>query len=652
MTLLSQACLPKVKFKKPLGAILAATAGSILVALGLHYFLTRDPVPIKIDPRLYEDYAGYYDFGREYILHIYPENGRLLNFAPERLPAELLAETENRFFIKGEPSRFTFHRDQNGTVDSLTVAGKNFELQAKRQIQAPPLTSFTNGIVAASTGGSATQAGLKILQEGGTAMDAALATALCEVTHAGGSYVSFAGIILLLYYDAASAQVYFLDAQFQVPAKENDPRSIPRTGGRTALVPGFMAGVQAAHDRFGKLPFARLFEPAIDLAEKGQVVSPMMEWWIHSKKSVLGRHLETRKIFTKTNGQFYVQGDLFRQPALAATLKQVATHGASYIYEGAWGNKFVEVIQRNGGKITRDDMVRYRAKWEQPLTTNYRGDQAFTAGLSAWGGVHNIEVLNLLELADLKKHGSYTRSPTTLLWLMQIAECHKMTWHQHDLHGRDLSLRSRATKETSAWIWNQMQNRTWPWLPKSLRKGRGLGNHSDAIVVADQWGNMAVIGHTINTSLWGNTGLFVDGISIPDPGANQQSEIKRAGSGQRLPNGMNPLIILRNGKPILGCSAIGGGLHHKTVQVLLNILDFDQDPQQAVDTPAFLPNGVGRGTFDPEVLAGVQALGFKVNVLPDKELQPGYWVGVQVNPTNGCFRGAVSRTLEAEAVGY
>src|SRR4029434_222294 len=100
-------------------------------------------------------------------------------------------------------------------------------------------------MVAATTGGVAVQAGLDILKEGGSAADAAMATALCEATHAGGSYVSFAGLLMMLYYDAASGQVYFLDAQFQTPLAEKDPHSIPSTGGRTALVPGFVAGVQA-----------------------------------------------------------------------------------------------------------------------------------------------------------------------------------------------------------------------------------------------------------------------------------------------------------------------------------------------------------------------------------------------------------------------
>jgi gamma-glutamyltranspeptidase len=115
---------------------------------------------------------------------------------------------------------------------------------------------------------------------------------------------------------------------------------------------------------------------------------------------------------------------------------------------------------------------------------------------------------------------------------------------------------------------------------------------------------------------------------------------------------MNPTLLMRDGKAVLGCSAVGGGLHYKTLQALACVLDFDMNPQAAVDTPAFLPNGVEDGTFDPKVLVGVKALGMEVNILSRKELQLGYWVGVQVNPTNHHLLGGVSRGLEGGVAGY
>ena len=645
-------CPLEVKKRRVIRNIFWTSAVCATVAVGAYYVGTRDPTPIKIDPKLYDEYAGYYEFDSGYMITIQREGDRLVSHAPEQSGKQLFPETETRFFAKGERVRFTFHRDESGHVDYLIARWAGEDETAKRLKERPTVPVFTNGIVAATTGGAATEAGLKVLKEGGTAADAAMATALCEVTHAGGSYVSFAGLMMFLYYDAASDKVYFLDAQFQVPLAETDARSIPKTGGRTALVPGFFAGVQAVHDRFGKLTFARLFEPAITMAENGEVVSQMMAWWIDHKKSVLSRLPETKKVFTKPDGKFLVQGDLFRQSALAETLKKVASQGAAYIYQGDWGAKFVEVVQQNGGKITRPDMTNYQARWEEPLQTTFREYQVFAPSLTTWGGVNDIEAVNLLELADLKSSGPYMNSPRSLLWLMQIAECHKITWYQDGLSGRDLSPKSRATKETAAWIWSQMQGGSWGWLPEKMRKRPSVASHSDGIVVVDQWGNMAVVGHTINTGLWGNTGIFVDGISIPDPAGAQQRDIAKVGPGKRLPNGMNPLMILRDGKPVLGSSAVGGGLHYKTLQVLANILEFGMDPQTAVDTPAFLPNGVEKGTFDPDVVEGVKALGMKVNILSRKELQPGYVVGVQVDAVTHRLRAGVSRGLEGGITGY
>lgn len=113
---------------------------------------------------------------------------------------------------------------------------------AERRSTLPTNPQGTNGLIAATTGGKALEAGLEVLKEGGTAADAAMTTALCEVVQAAGSYVSFAGPLMMVYFEAASGKVYYLDAEYATPLNEKNPHSIPHTGGRTALVPGFMAG--------------------------------------------------------------------------------------------------------------------------------------------------------------------------------------------------------------------------------------------------------------------------------------------------------------------------------------------------------------------------------------------------------------------------
>jgi len=389
------------------------------------------------------------------------------------------------------------------------------------------------------------------------------------------------------------------------------------------------------------------------MAENGETVKPVMEWWVHSKKSVLSRYPETKKIFTNKEGKLLKTGDLFRQPELAETLKKIASQGAAYIYEGDWAHKFVDTIQREGGKITLDDMKNYKALWEEPLHTSCRDYEVYAPGLSTWGGPDMIEGFNLLELAKLKQYGHYTTSPRALFWLMQISACQTLTWNWRSFTERDLSPKSRATKETSAWIWAQMQNGQWRFLPKTMRKP--ASSHTDALVVVDKWGNVAVVNHTINTVLWSNTGIFVAGISIPDSAVFQRNELEKAGPGHRLPNGMSPLLILRDGRPFLGSAATGGGLHAQTLQVLVNILDFDMDPQTAVDTPAFVgwnPAAFEPATFDPIILDGLKEFGIKAAAEKDAAMSRGYWVGIQIDPATGRTKGGVSRDLEGEVVGY
>jgi gamma-glutamyltranspeptidase/glutathione hydrolase len=374
-----------------------------------------------------------------------------------------------------------------------------------------------------------------------------------------------------------------------------------------------------------------------------------MGWWIDSKKGVLSRYPETKKIFTRPDGRFLVKGDHFAQPELAGTLKQIAAQGAAYIYGGDWGRKFVDVIQRAGGKITLEDMRRYRALWEEPLQTSYREYTVYATGPTPWGGVNIIQALNLLELANVKQRGAYTESPQSLFWLMQISACQSST--------RELPAETRLSKAGAASIWQAMQQGSWRGLPKAMQKTPIASAHTDGLVVVDRWGNMAVVNHTINTVLWGNTGIFVDGISIPDSASFQPHDVARAGPGKRLPNGMSPLIICRDGQPVFGSAAVGGGLHAKTLQVLANLLDFGMDPQAAVDAPAFVgwnPGQVEADTFAPELLAEVERLGLKIDLVSPKDagMSRGYWVGVRIDPATRLIRGGVSRGLEGGVAAY
>jgi gamma-glutamyltranspeptidase/glutathione hydrolase len=514
----------------------------------------------------------------------------------------------------------------------------------------------------------AVRAGLETLKKGGSAADAAMATALAQVVECAGSYVSHAGILSMTYYEADTGKVHYLNACFNTPQGEKDALSIPRTGpsGRTALVPGFMAGVQAAHDRFGKLTRQDVFAPAIAMADQGVKVSPLLTRFLKARKAVLSRLPETKRIFTKEGDTFYEEGDHFRQPQLANTLRQIAEHGAAFMYTGEWAEQFVSAVQKEGGKISREDMSSYRVIWEEPLQTTWRGHEVYAPGFSSQGGVAMVEAIHLLEHANLRERGHFANTPASLFWLMQISHCQILGFLPEtalkNFEGLDLTPSSRVKRETAAGIWRRMREGKWTYAAKVKNQASSApAAHSDGIVVVDRWGNVAAVTHSINTALWGDTCLFVGGISIPDAAKFQQDLIQRAGAGKRLPDPMCPVIVLKEGKAVLGCSAIGGGLHQKTLQVLTSVLDFGMDPQNAVEQPSFLlPDidatppaaRVERGKFDRKLLEAVRAMGQEVREVSPAEAGAfrGYWVGGHISPNGNLRRGVGTRQAPLPSV--
>ena len=326
-------------------------------------------------------------------------------------------------------------------------------------------------------------------------MDAVCTTALAQIALSAGSTTSYAGIFFMVYHDNRTARTFALDAGYDAPLEETDPLSIPRRptpSGRTALVPGFMAGLEAAHRRFGRLPFTALFQPAIYIAEEGFEVDPYLAWDIGFKSAVLRRWPETRAIFTREDGEFYQVGDRFRQLELAKTLRAVALEGAGHMYTGDWAHAFVDAVQEEGGKITLKDLANYVPVWSEPLRTDYRGYEVCTTD----GGVDILEGLNLLELADPhSRYVHYTKSPDALYSLVQISRMSQYISNYPRYQIRSLfpsfsfSASFRATKEHARLIWEELRD------PGRLRELggplSGSGGHSDGVLAVDADGNVA-----------------------------------------------------------------------------------------------------------------------------------------------------------------
>lgn len=530
-----------------------------------------------------------------------------------------------------------------------------------------------HAMVAGTFSEQAVEDGLAAIRNGGSAIDGVLTTVLSQIAYTGGSMISYAGILTIVYFDNESGSVYSLDGTYKVPSGEDDPLSILPLGnpdGRSALISGFMAAVQAAHDRFGVLSFGEIFVPAIGVAENGFNMHMGLAMDIESQWDVLSRLPETRRVFTKSNGERYQAGDHFVQPELAETLRKVVSEGAEYMYTGDWGQKFVEIVRREGGKINMADMESYRVDWEEPSHTTYNGFNIYSLSPISLGGVASVEAFNLLENSGLfgaTQH--YSESAELLYQFIMIDRIRVFLTYfpagpiilGQRFPGHDFSLSSRLRKEKSRLIWELINSGEWHQIENEILQQRNLYRqipHTAAVVAVDSMGNAAAVVHTINTYAWGTTGIFVDGVSIPDSGAIRQLRMASVGAGAYLPDNENPCLVTRYGRPFLVCGSTGGGQHAETIQNIYNILTFDHDPLTSLNTVKFLnhndqnirSHNILRHSFPRDILDAVRDMGQALSIV---EYPNQNWVGIKITQGGEHLFGATSsHTDDCQVAGY
>jgi len=519
--------------------------------------------------------------------------------------------------------------------------------------------SGKNGVIAAIASPIAVESGIEALKNGGTAADAAATVALTQVTTELGSVVSYAGVMALVYYDAKTNKVYSMDAGYNSYLNETDPKSIPvcdlgplnakdRSGtagggnmpwrsptsggdkGRETLVPGFMAGIEALHKRFGKLPFSHLFQPAIWYAEHGTTINSRLERCFIMRQKFLARTPEGQQFMRQAGNDIPKQGDRFVQAQLATTLRAVSREGAKYMYKGAWGQHFVKVIQQEGGKVCSADMTGYQATWSEPLSTTYIGHEVFTAGAPSQAAYHVLTGLNLAESLKLEERGNYWQDPAVLADLQRISDA---TDRAPALDERLLTLLKSKGIDSSpeSQLTKQYANALMPLLDQLYVSPQNEPHHSNSIVVIDKDGNIAAITHTINSVTWGDTGIIVDGIPIPDSAGFQQERLASLKSGARLPNEMVQTIVFKDKKPILATAAIGASMIPETLRIIVGLIGKKVDLESLQAAPPVMYNFmmaqpgksaydrgivIPKGAYDEPFVKGLERLNTRVTTIP------------------------------------
>lgn len=538
--------------------------------------------------------------------------------------------------------------------------------------------SGDNGAVTVAYSAYAARAGLEALKQGGGAVDAALTTALAQVALKAGAPISYFGMMSLVYYEAATGRVHTMNAEWNTVADETDPRSIPgeislgpgvgplgtEPSGRTALVGGFMKGVEAAHTRFGTLPFTTLFQPAIELADDGVSVTSDLAWCYRLRRDDLARLPETRGTLLKSDGSGYVEGETLRQPRLAETLRRIAEEGADYMYGGPWGEKLIRAVRAEGGKMTLQDLLDYEVTWADALTAEIGGGYAVsTAPWPNAGGVALIEAQNLARVAGLPTREHWTRSSQSLRVALHVSQLVQLSYLPSEtlealFPGIDFSPEARVTLKHAEELWSRIEaGAPFPsWKPTAPK-------HSDDVVAVDADGNIAAITHTINSALWGKTAINVDGVSIGDPASYQQELIARTGPGRRLPAPTETGVLFKGDDPVLGFASMGAGLHHRTLQALLNYTAFGMTVEEAVNEADFyapqVDTSTGQATvivptgrFDPDVLDGIGIDWREVEGEDARLGGEGLWVAVERDPATGRLSAASHNRNNSGAVAY
>jgi gamma-glutamyltranspeptidase/glutathione hydrolase len=527
----------------------------------------------------------------------------------------------------------------------------------------------SGGIVSATVSPVAVYSGVQALKLGGNAADAAATTALTQITMQLGSVVSYAGIFTILYYDAKDHKVYSMDAGYNSYLHETDPRTIPvseigilyksapnatESGakGRQTLVPGFMAGVEAMHSRFGHLPFRDLFEPAVWYAEHGVRISPVLQYHFTFRAKFLSLTPEGQQFMRQAGGEIPQAGDLFVQPELTKTLKAISENGSRYMYTGRWGEDFVRIVQREGGKVTAEDMKRYEPTWNEPHKETVFGHTVYVNGPPHTGAYALFVGLNIAEALKLDQKGPYWTDPETFQALARIgliADAAPVI----DKNTSSVLLGRGVDISADAQLGKGYAQAVAPLLDQIFTPPADNGpKHSNAIVVIDRDGNIAAITHTINAVVWGDAGIVVDGIPIPDSAGFQQLNLASIKPGDRVPNPIIDTIAFEGDIPVLATASIGASLQNESIRVLLGVLGQHQDLATVMAAPPLLalndfsavdkiaspvPVSIPQGAYGPDFIAKLKALGLNLTEIPaaDAATRRGTLAAVAIDPKTG-----------------
>ena len=522
---------------------------------------------------------------------------------------------------------------------------------------------IANKAIVVSAREEASKIGVEIMQKGGNAFDAMVATELAlAVAYPYAGNLGGGGFMV---YRKANGEIGSLDYREKAPLAAHKTMFLDKEGnvikGKSTEsplaigVPGTIAGVFAVHKKLGSLPMSEILKPVIALAEKGVVVTRKQERRLNDYREEIIKANGNQTLFA----QPFKEKDTIKYPALAATLKRIAKNGRDEFYKGQTAKTLVQYLQQKGGIITMKDLKQYEAKWRTPLSFQYKDLKIISMPPPSSGGICLAEIFKMIAPFDLSKMG---HNSTESIQVIVEAERRAYADRSHYLGDPDFVKIPIKALLADDYLQQRMSSFSFEkaTLSSEIKEGKVNYNESTETThysIVDAAGNAVAATTTLNDGYGSKyycdaLGFFLnnemDDFSAK-PGTPNMfgligNEANSIAPGKRMLSSMTPTIVEKNGQLFMVVGSPGGStIITSVLQTILNVYEYKMNMQQAVNAPRFhhqwLPDLITfePKTFDTTTFEKLKTKGYIINekttpvigkvdailVLPNKKLEGG-----------------------------
>ena len=525
-----------------------------------------------------------------------------------------------------------------------------------------------NGMVATSHP-LASQIGVDILQNGGNAIDAAIAAnaalGLMEPTGNG-----IGGDLFAIVWIEKDKKLYGLNASGRSPEglsleyfKENDFKSIPAYGPLPVSVPGCVDGWFELHEKFGKIKMRDILSPTIKYAEDGFPVSELVSYYMKNASNNFKKYPNFKETYY-INDSTPKKGQIFKNPDLAKTLRVIAKKGKEGFYEGEVANSIANFIQDQGGFLSYDDLKNHKSEWIDPVSTNYRGYDVWELPPNGQG-IAALQILNLLEAYDIKSMGFGSAE-----YIHHFVEAKKIAFadrakYYADMDFNKIPVEYLISKEYADIRRKEIssENAAKMVLPGNIENGDTI-----YLTTADSDGNMVSL---IQSNYRGmGSGMIPTGLGfmLQDRGelfSLDQNHFNVYAPKKRPFHTIIPAFITKDGKPFVSFGLMGGAMQPQGhAQIVINIVDFDMNLQEAGDAPRIRHQSDQQPTGGNMTDGGELALESGFDYKQVRELMKkghkiiydlgsfGGYQAIMIDYINKVYYGASESRKDGNAIGY